>query len=267
MVAGVAIGHEVAAAETDRSAIRVADREDDPLAEPVVSAATARSHRHEADLGELLRPDVPLLFELAGHRVPAARRPADLEAGDGLVGEAADAEVVERWLAELRARQDDVVEGNGALENLAQAGPAGVVTGRPLVDLDAGLRGQGLERLGKADAVTLHDEAEDVTTQTAAEALPALPRRSHDEARSLLAMERAQALEGRAGLPQLDRLADDVRDLEAALDFRGDSDRHRHLRPQPVLPDRRVAGSGERFDARRAPDMRPAGHDCGPVKS
>src|SRR5207253_2388321 len=130
----------------------VADREDDPLAEPVVAAATARSHGHEADLGQLLRPDVPLLFELAGHRVPATRRPADLEAGDGLVGEAATADVVERLLAELRARQDDVVEGDRALEDLAQAGLASVVTGRPLVDLDAGLRGKGLERVRKADA-------------------------------------------------------------------------------------------------------------------
>src|SRR5207253_1526205 len=106
VVTGVAVGDEIAAAEADRSPVCVADREDDPLAEAIVAAATARSHGYEADLGELLRPDVPLLFELAGHRVPATRRPADLEAGDGLVGEAATADVVERRLAELRARQD-----------------------------------------------------------------------------------------------------------------------------------------------------------------
>jgi hypothetical protein len=34
-------------------------------------------------------------------------------------------------------------------------------------------------------------------------------------------MERAQSLEGRAGLLELHRLADDVRDLEPALDLGG----------------------------------------------
>ncbi len=60
------------------------------------------------------------------------------------------------------------------VEDLAQAGLVGVLTLRPLVDLDAGATGQRAERLRERHAVALHDEAEDVATQPAPEAVPAL---------------------------------------------------------------------------------------------
>ena len=95
---------------------------------------------------------------------------------------------------------------------------------RPLVELHAGSRRQGLERLRERHAVALHDEAEDVAAEPAAEALPALAGGRDDEARGLLAVERAQALERRARLLERDRLPDHVRDLEPTLHFSGDTD-------------------------------------------
>ena len=53
----------------------------------------------------------------------------------------------------------------------------GILALRPLVDLDAGALGERAERLGERDAVALHDEAEDVAAQAAAEAVPALAGR------------------------------------------------------------------------------------------
>ncbi len=227
VVARVAVGDEIAPAEPDRSPVRVTDREDDPLAESVVAPPRPlRAARREPHFGEFLGADVALRLEPPAHRVPAGRRPAELEPLDRLVGEATAAEVIERRLAGLRARQDDVVEGDRGLEDVAQTALPGVVAGAPLVELDAGPGGQDLEGLGEAHAVALHDEAEDVSAEAAAEALPALAGRRDDEARRLLAVERAEALERRARLLQLDRLPDHIGDLEPALHFRGDTDGH-----------------------------------------
>jgi len=55
--------------------------------------------------------------------------------------------------------------------------------------------------------------------------MPGFTARSDHERRRFLAVERAQALVGRPGLLQLDRLADDVDDTELALDFGCDADR------------------------------------------
>jgi hypothetical protein len=117
-----------------------------------------------------------------------------------------------------------VVEGDGALQNRAQAGVACVLGLGPLVQLHAGARGQDLERLGKRDGVPLHHEREDVTVLAAPEAVPGVARGRHDEARGLLAVERAQPLEGGARLLQLDRLPHHVRDWQAALDLGDDTD-------------------------------------------
>ncbi len=217
-------------AEPDRRPVRVADREDDPLAESVVDAAPARLPRlGQPHLDELVGPDVALGRELPRQRVPAAWRIPELVFRDRLVGEAAVAEVSEGRIAGLRARQDRVVEGDRALEDIAEALLVGVLTRGSLVELDAGLRREDLERLGERQAVALHHEAEDVAALAAAEALPGIPGRRDRERRCLLAVEGAQTLVGGAGLLQRDRLTDDVDDAELVLDFGCDADRQTDL--------------------------------------
>ena len=131
-------------------AVLVPDREEDPAAELVddAAAALAIARRGQPDLDELVRLDVRRFsMSCPAHRVPAVGRPAELERLDRLVGEAAALEVVERGLAEAGRGQDLVVERDRRLEDVAQARPVGVLALRPLVDLDAGLRGERLERL------------------------------------------------------------------------------------------------------------------------
>ncbi len=226
VVGGVAGGDQVAPAEADGVPVRVADREDDPLAEPVVRAATRGTSLGQAHLGELGRRNPALGDELAGHGIPAGRGPAQLERRDRLVGEAPPMEVVQGRPAGDMGGQDTVVPGDGAVEDLAQARSAGVLPARALVQLDPGPLGQGLEGLREGDRVTLHHEAEDVTAQAAAEALPALATGRDIEGRGLLAVERAESLVRRTGLLQLDGLADDVDDRQPVLHFRGNPDGH-----------------------------------------
>ena len=124
-----------------------------------------------------------------------------------------------------------MVEGDGALEDRAQAGVVGVLALRPLVELHAGAGGELLERLGEREGVALHHEREDVAVLAAPEAVPGVARGRHDERRRLLAVERAQPLEGGARLLQLDRLPHHVRDGQAALDLGDDADRQPQLLP------------------------------------
>ena len=205
-------------------AVLVADREDHALAEPVVHPAAALARAGQAHLEQLPGSDLALAGQLPGHLVPAARRPAELVLLDRLIGEAAAAEVRERRGAGLGLHQHGVVEGDRRLEDLAQARVVRVLALGPLVDLDAGATGQRLERLGERQAVTLHQEREDVTVLAAAEAVPRVAGGRHDEARGLLAVERAQSLEGRARLLQLDGLPHHIRDGKPALDLGYDAD-------------------------------------------
>ncbi len=177
--------------------------------------------------------------------IPAGRRPAELVGRDRLVGEASATEVGEGRLAGLRRGQDRVIEGDGRVEDLAEARPTGVLALGPLVDLDAGLAGQLAERLREGQAVALHHEAEDVAAQPAAEAMPALASRRHDERGCLLPVERTQTLVGRARLLQADRLADHVDDRQLALDLGGRADRQtRSFAPPGPGARRRPYASG-----------------------
>ena len=81
-------------------------------------------------------------------------------------------QVVERARSGLGARQHGVVEGDRAIEDLAEPRLVGVLALRPLVDLDARTLGERPQRLRERDTVTLHDETEDVAAQPAAEAVP-----------------------------------------------------------------------------------------------
>ena len=116
-----------------------------------------------------------------------------------------------------------MVERDRVLECLAQARLARVVPARVLIDLDAGLGRERPKRVRERDAVPLHDEAEDVPAQPATKAFPGLARWCHDERRGLLAVKGTQPLERGAGLPELNRLADDVSDAELVLDLGRDA--------------------------------------------
>ncbi len=190
----------------------------------------------EPDDRELLGGRPALRHELLARGLPAAGRPAELERLDGGVAEAATAQVVERRLPRRMVGEDGVVEGDRPVEDLGQALAPGVVAAGPLVELDPGAGGEDLERVGERHVVTLHDEAEDVAAQPAAEALPALASRGDVERRRLLTVERAETLVGAARLLQLNRVLDDVHHAQLALDFRGDADGQLHLRPARGRP-------------------------------
>ena len=218
---------EDAPAEAGGSAGGVADGEDDASPEAVVDArpagATALAAHHEPGLEQLLLARTALRDERSREALPGVRRPAQLVGRDGLVVEAATAQVIERRLAELAARERRVVEGDGRLEHLAQALALRVLARRALVELDPGARGQAPQGLGEVDPVALHDEAEDVAALAAAEAVPRLARGRDHERRGLLPVERAEPLERGAGLLQLDRLADELDEVRPVLDGSGDA--------------------------------------------
>ena len=151
-VAALALLAQDPPAEADRVPVRVPDREDHPLAEPVVDAAAALARAREAGLEQLARVHLALRRELADERVPAAGRPAQLVLLDGLVGEPAAAEVREGRLAGLRVQQDRVVEGDRALEDHPEARAVGVLATGAVVELHAGAARELLERLGEVDA-------------------------------------------------------------------------------------------------------------------
>src|SRR4051812_9035973 len=143
-----------AAAEPDRRAVHVPDREDHPLPEAVVHPAPGGlTWLGEARLDELVGADLALRGERSGQGVPTPRRVAELVRRDRRIREAASAQVVERGLARLRAREDRVVEGDRALGHVPKPRLAGVLAARPLVELHAGLRGENLEGLAETQPV------------------------------------------------------------------------------------------------------------------
>jgi len=135
-------------------------------------------------------------------------------------------------LAGLAPEDGAVVEGRrfeDRLEAVALLPDARVRPGR-LLDLDAGPLAEKAQRLAEVEVVPLLDEREDVAPLAAPEAAPG-PRLGEDvEGGGLLAVERAEALEAAAGPLQLDGLADDVDDVEAALDLVDGRVRHGHPR-------------------------------------
>src|SRR5439155_15314225 len=118
VAATLALAAEDATAHARRRAVLVPDREQDPATELVDDADAARRGargRGQPHLDELVGLDAALLDELAAHRVPAVRRPAELERLDRRVAEATPAQVVERGLAERGGGQHLVVERDRGL--------------------------------------------------------------------------------------------------------------------------------------------------------
>ena len=243
---------EDAAAEAGRVAGGVPDREEHPAPEAVVDTPAALAGRGEARLDQLGRADLALALQGPDQGIPVRRREAELGALDRLVGEATAAEVGKRRRARLAVEEDRVVEGERRVQHVVEALAMGILARRPLVDLHPGALGQPPERLRERDPIPAHDERKDVTALATAEAMPGFAPGRHDEARRLLPVERAETLERRAGLLELDRLADDVDDGQLALDFRSD-------------PDGQPASSNADGDAQLGPCQRApcAGHRNG----
>src|SRR5207253_6314294 len=85
-------------AEPDRAARRVADRVDDPAAEPVVDAkragrSGAATARGQSDHLELVGSETALLDESLRQLIPGVRRVSQLEGRDRLVGDASPVEI------------------------------------------------------------------------------------------------------------------------------------------------------------------------------
>ena len=146
------------------------------------------------------------------------------------------------------------------LEHLAQSSLPGVLSARPLVDLDPGPRRQTLQCVGEAEPLAAHDEAEDVAALPTAEAVPAVARRGHDEAGGLLAVERAEPLVGGARLAQFHLLADDLEDRELALHFGGNAYGQMHLLliRRPTSPRRSLFAISTELDRSDHPTGGPA---------
>jgi hypothetical protein len=125
----------------------------------------------------------------------------------------------------FRTGQDLVIEGDRLLHDVAQALPVGVLAAGPLIQLDAGACREAPQSLGEVDRVALHHEREQVAALATPEALPALAGGCDRETRRLLPVERAQTLEGGPGLAQADALADDLDEVQLALDLGCDADR------------------------------------------
>ena len=211
---------EAAGAEAQDGAARVLDGPDDAALEVVPAAVLA----DEAGADELVvaepRP-----------RQVAVQRPAVLGGvahAEPLGGGAVEAAPVEHaaGLDGLGGGELGGEEVGGHLVGLHDAHPLSGRRRRAAVvddaQLHAGPVGQGLDGLAEREVVDLLHEGDDVAALAAAEAVEQAARRRHLEARGLLVVERAQALErAAAGVAQRHVRADDLVD-PGALPHEGD---------------------------------------------
>ena len=208
-----------AAAAGDHAAAGIADREHQPVAEAVVMALAALALcavalDDQTRLGE--RAAARLVdAEAAQHVVPGIRGVADQEALERRGLEAAARGVVGGaaiGLQGLRPVRRDARQHR--VQRLARClrvvGPPGLAR-----DVDAGARGQLLDRLGEAQAVVVHQEAEHGAVRAAAEAVVELLVRAHPERRRLLVVEGAAGLVFAARFLQRDARADQLDDVAA----------------------------------------------------
>ena len=110
-------------------------------------------------------------------------------------------------------------------ELAAQAGFAGFFGGAELAlgQRDAALGGDDADGFGEADVLHLHDEGEDVALFVAAEAVEVAVGGVDGEAAGLFFVEGAEAgVVLRAGLAELDVVADDADDVGLLLDELGE---------------------------------------------
>ncbi len=204
---------EPACLEAEHRPAGVAQREDEPLLEVVVSVLAG-----EAGGADLLGREA--LLAGAAREAAAADREPEAELAAHRLAEPAPGQIVAGEGAGRRVPEVALVEDGGVLEQreepLAAVAP-GVVGGRRVLVLgdDPGAPGQPFDRADEVERLRVADEADHVAALVAAVAVVELVDRVHREARCPLLVERAAADEPRAGLPQRRALLDDRNEVHA----------------------------------------------------
>ena len=203
---------------------RIRGREHDLPAEEVIDLPRPRARALD-EAG----PEELLLAEAAAargeqHPVPGARRVADAELAQRLLGEAASGEVLARTLRLLGVPQVARVERRGASEQRVQALTAGAISGRRGVLL-LGLQphpeavGKRLDRALEVEPLRLHDEVERVAGLRTAEAVVVLLVGADVKRGGALLVERAAAeIAVDSGPPQLDLRLDEGDHVDRVTD-------------------------------------------------
>ena len=219
-VFGAGLGIHRPAAEGDDAPARVADREDDPVAEPVVGRPALLRRDQQARLHQFARPRA-LGDQIVLQRRAPWRREAQAETRPVLFRQAAAFQI-----------GAGVASGRTAQLRLEPLGRQLQPLGEPLADLlvlggaridrgqrHPGLGRQALHRLDEGQALGLLQERDDVAALAGREVEELALVVVDVEGRRLLLGERRQADELAALPAQLHRLADHVRGTEAGLDL------------------------------------------------
>jgi hypothetical protein len=218
-VLGAGGGIHGPAAERDHPAPGVGDREDDPVAEPVIGRAAVLGRDQQAGVDQLGR--LGALGDQIVLQGRAVGREADAEAAPLVFGQGAAGQVVAGGLAD-RAAQLALEPGGGQLHPVARAGALLVLLGGAGVGLGQGharLGRQPLDRLGEGQPLGLLQVGDDVAVLAAGEAVVEALVVVDEERRALLLGERRQPRIFAPLPPQLHRLSDHVGRAKAGLQF------------------------------------------------
>src|SRR5262249_40228585 len=174
--------------------------------EAVVVAGALRRFGDHPDLFQRLQVDAVLDGALDEPVAQFKRREADAELADGRAEEFALAEIATRHVGQLRIEEALLIRVGGPAHHLEEVRPrlAAGDGGGAVVELDAGLAGQHLQRLAEADLLAFLNKAYDVAVFTTGPAAVALVARVHVERRMGVVVERTEALVGRPGGAQRD---------------------------------------------------------------
>ncbi len=197
-ILGGSFGIERPAAECDDPALRILDREHDPIAKSVVRAWDVVAADQHATLDHRLDRKAEA-GEMLPQRRPVARRIAHAKMRDCLPLEAASIEISSRVLP-LGGPQLLLEESGRGFDQLVEIGALGALSlGLPgrfrrasfgHRQHHAGLARQSFHRFRKCQTFGFHDEAEDVAMRTRGEAVIEAFLIVHEERRRLLDLER-----------------------------------------------------------------------------
>src|SRR5690606_16062330 len=193
---------------------RIRDREDQPVAQPVVWLGSALALLDQPRLEQDLVRDA-VARRCITQCLPLVRRVAEQEALGRLARDAAPLEVAPGDLADRLVPKLPLEVVRRERHRLVQR-PVPLILGAPaprLRDLDADPLRELPHRIVEAQPDVLHQEGEHVPGLAAAEALVEPLRGDHVERRRLLLVERAQGAEVLARTLQRDVLADDLHDV------------------------------------------------------
>ncbi len=205
-------------AERQRLARLGEDREHHPRPERVLHLVALVPERQPDRLQDVGRRAQP-----PRERIPVVGRPTELELASDVAGEATPAEIVTSGPGVGVVQQALVIPLDGLVHRFDELlAPRSFLrlARRGVVELDAGLGRQVLDRPGEVEVLDLLDEREDVAALVAPEALVATGLLADVERPALLGVERAQP----------DPVAPDPLQRDVLLDRVDD----RHRRPQPL---------------------------------